>query len=56
MYNQAAKDGSIRALNGLGYIYFFGNGEEAPMNKVGSISHMKLILIDKGISLFFDRY
>ena len=34
MYNQAAKDGSIRALNGLGYIYFFGHGDEAPMNKV----------------------
>jgi TPR repeat protein len=38
MYNQAAKDGSIRALNGLGYIYFFGHGDDIPMNKVSLLS------------------
>lgn len=42
MYNQAAKDGSIRALNGLGYVYFFGHGDEAPMNKVNYQQHQQI--------------
>lgn len=46
MYNQAAKDGSIRALNGLGYIYFFGHGDEAPMNKVSKLLNYQWSMIN----------
>ena len=32
IYEQAASNGSVTALNGLGYVYFFGN--EVPKNMV----------------------
>jgi TPR repeat protein len=38
LYDKAAAMGSIRAFNGLGYVYFFGHGEEAPLNKVSQQS------------------
>ena len=34
LYDKAASKGSIRAFNGLGYVYFFGNGDEVPVNQV----------------------
>lgn len=32
LYERAAKDGAVRALNGLGYMYFFGH--DLPKNEV----------------------
>lgn len=39
LYEEAAALGSVKALNGLGFAYFYGHGDDLPANKVVMVTN-----------------